>query len=66
MALVTYGSKFKPEEGSIDSRELDFLSELVDLLQVGDLIVGVDKADRDVPSDAAVAVDVSRRAVGRH
>ena len=49
-----------------DLLELHFLPELVDLLQVGDLIVGVDKADRDVPSDAAVAVDVSRRAVGRH
>ena len=66
MALVTYGSKFKPEEGSKDSRELDFLSKLVDLLQVGHFVVGVNEADGDVSGDAAVAVDVSRRAVGRH
>ena len=55
----------KNEVGS-DSRELDFLSELVDLLQVGHFVVGVDEADGDVSGDAAVAVDVRRRAVGRH
>ena len=66
MALVTYGSKFKPEEGSIDSRELDFLSELVDLLQVGHFVVGVNEADGDVSGDAAVAVDVRGPAARRH
>jgi len=47
-------------------RELDFLPELVDLLQVGHFVVGVDETDGDVSGDTAVAVDVRCRAVRRH
>ena len=40
--------------------------KLVDLLEVRHLILSVDKSDRNVARDAAVAVDVGRRAVRGH
>jgi len=64
-AIVQYfGCRFEITLGNL--RDLHFLSELVDLLQVGDLILRVDETYCDVSRDAAVAVDVSRRAAGRH
>ena len=40
--------------------------KLVDLLEVRHLILSVDKSDCDIARDAAVAVDVGRRAVRGH
>ena len=50
----------------LNSRNLNFLPKLVDLLQISDLILWIDQSHGNISGHTAVTVDVCGRTVGSH